>query len=207
MNVSVKREREREREKKYLHFSHNFNVDIVSVVKSFEKTARMGRWICNAGEVHPECITNEGTLETCIAQVPKAVTPNAWQPTSVPAIVHRIDDGGSEKSSCSADDVFKYFKAKQLNTKLARTQSKTNEEEWISLQKKLNNSSVERRSDSKTKTATNAVTALAYTSFNKRENLCEKRQSPEVPPTISARSVIGENTKQQDCRMVSTCKE
>lgn len=158
----------------------------------------MGRWICNAGEVHPDCILNEGVLEICSAYAPKVVTPNAEQPTFTPAVANRNDVGGAEKSSCSADDVFNFFKAKQRNTKLARMQSKTNEEEWITHQKKLNNSPIERKCETKAKAANVVVTALPYKSFIRRENVC-----PEVSPTKTARSFIGENITQQDPGMVS----
>lgn len=167
------------------------------MLKSFEKTAKKGRWICNAGEVHPDCILNEGLLEICTDHVPKGVLTNAKQPTFAPAVASRNDVGGSDKSSCSADDVFNFFKAKQRNTKLARTQSKTNEEEWIAQQKKLNHSPIERKCETKAKAA-NVVTALPYTSFNRRENVC-----PEMSPTKSARSFIGENVMQQVPGMVT----
>lgn len=151
----------------------------------------MKRWFSNANEIH--CISNEGHVEMSNVRVPEVVATNTKQPPSASAPTNGMKNGGAEKLSCSEDDVLKYFQHKRRTAQIAKLQSKTMDDAWISQQEKQNKlmtSNVESKS-----MKPNAVAAQAYTSLNKGENVCHKRPEPDALPAIQPAN--GEITTQK----------
>lgn len=164
---------------------------------NLDKAGKINRWISNVGEIHSDCISNEGTVEKIRNCTLKTFPPNTWQPSSASAIKNGKKDGGSEKLCCSEEDVMKYFKNKRRNAQLANLQAITIDDEWISQQKNQNKLFDQSNVESKSKKS-NAAVALAYTSLNKKEkNICQERQMPNVLPITSAWGSNEGNTTQQ----------
>lgn len=116
-----------------------------------------------------------------IAAMPKAVSPCAGQPQSNRAMAN-VKDDGSVKSSCSENDVLKFFRDKRRNArKVNQCQTKTIDSEWVLRQEKLNKLSIESKSKKPS-----APVALAYTSLNKEVNVSPNRSEPVALPSMAS---------------------
>lgn len=157
----------------------------------------MDRWISNANQIHTDCILNDGNVVKPSAPEPEAVTMNMnmWQAPTASLVANGMQNGDSKKTSCSEDDVLKYFKFKRQNAQIAKFQSKTIDDAWITQQEKLNKS-IDSNVESRSK-KTNAAVALAYTSLNKDDNVCQKRLEPNALPATPIWPVNGDCSTQK----------
>lgn len=146
---------------------------IVSVAKSFGKTAKIDRWLNNAGEIHSDCILNEG---------------NVLRAKSA-------SDSGSVKSTCSEEDVLNYFKTRQRNA--GKLQSKTNG----ALISEKSKQPVHSEEGAKPKKAV-APSAVAYTSLAKGKNDVAQRPGLNAPAVVSHPWTNGETSTREVCQTI-----
>lgn len=124
----------------------------------------MDRWISNSKNI--DCISNDGIIEA-----PEIAPPHTCQssPTTVAA------------ANISEDDVMKFFAKKR---RLVKLQKSFIDDEWISEQQKVNTLMLSNVTldANKSNNAVSPMQAMAYTSLNKKESVCEpqKLQEPDA---------------------------
>lgn len=161
-------------------------------MKSFERTAKMDRWISNTNEIHSDCILNQGTIEILGACRPEIVEMNTCYESSAPAVPNCTRDGVPKRPLCSSEKVVRYFETKRRNARIARKQAEVLENEWVSQQEKLNKS-IESRVETKSKKQNAVSAALPYTSLAKEKNTYIKSQNPTPLPATPTWPVNGVN--------------
>lgn len=121
---------------------------------------------------------NGSVAEKLSDRKPKAAIANTCQAPIDSANGHDVKDGAPDTSSCSEDDVLKFFKVKQRNAQIAKLRLKTIDDAFKIQQEKRNKSIISNVEPKATKPS--VPVALAYTSLNKGNNVAQKRPESDA---------------------------